>query len=155
MSFQERFDKWIPPLFVLALVALSWTGVKGSFYGFLPKPSAEDLPAWRTDYEAALAEAKATGKPALLDFTADWCPPCRVMEREVWPDERVRTAVDAETIPVRLDVDEDSSAEAARAHRLSGIPTIVLVDGDGQELARAGLMSAREMLEFVGARGRP
>ncbi len=41
----------------------------------------------------ALAEARAAGRPVMLDFYADWCTYCKTMEKEIFPDPRVRAAV--------------------------------------------------------------
>uniref|UniRef100_UPI0027155081 thioredoxin family protein n=1 Tax=Aquitalea sp. ASV15 TaxID=2795104 RepID=UPI0027155081 len=35
--------------------------------------------------DAALAEARAQGKPLLLDFYADWCVSCKEMESDTFP----------------------------------------------------------------------
>jgi thiol:disulfide interchange protein DsbD len=39
---------------------------------------------WGLSYEAAVEEAKATGKPILIDFTGENCQNCRYMERDVF-----------------------------------------------------------------------
>src|SRR5690606_18091685 len=50
--------------------------------------------AWQTlsspaELDAALAEAKAAGQPLLLDWYADWCISCKIIEREVFGNAEV------------------------------------------------------------------
>lgn len=47
---------------------------------------------WMTDYDAALARAKAEGKPLFIDFTGYTCTNCRWNERNVFPDPAVKEA---------------------------------------------------------------
>lgn len=148
---QRRHHKWVPLLAVAALIAVNWTGFKGSIYGLFPARPAAELPDWRTDYQGALNEARATGKPILVDFTADWCPPCRVMEREVWPDAAVRQALNGSTVPLQLDVDRDSTQTLVRRMQIGSIPTVLLLDSEGNEIARRGLLSRSQMLDFLEA----
>lgn len=45
---------------------------------------------WGDDYEAALVEARATGKSIFIDFTGYACTNCRWMEANLFPDKEVR-----------------------------------------------------------------
>jgi len=66
------------------------------------------------------AEVLEADRPVLVDFTAAWCPPCRVMKpvlaelAEERPDLRV----------VHLDVDEHQ--QVAARYGVLGMPTFVL-----------------------------
>ena len=146
---------WVSRIGLAALVLfclwMAWPMAKGVWYGIAPPAPvpADQLPAWRESYSVALAEAKATGLPVLIDFTASWCPPCRVMEHDVWPDPRVREAIAGRVIPVQVDIDDPQSAVATRQHEVSGIPTILIVDGAGNELTRGGFMSAGDLVAFI------
>lgn len=137
---------------VLSALVASWTMVKGSYYRVAARPPASAV-AWRTDFDAALAESKASGLPMLLDFGASWCPPCLVMEHEVWPDREVGKAVAGRYIPVRLDVDDPKVGPLAGRYGVEGIPAVVVVDGQGRQLGRAGFMTSGETIAFL--RGRP
>ncbi len=59
--------------------------------------------AWRTDERAALAEALAEGRPALIDFTADWCAACHELDRETWSNPDVVAELARYTI-IRIDL---------------------------------------------------
>ncbi len=79
-------------------------------------------PLRRTDDSRFAADVLEADRPVLVEFTADWCPPCRVMARVLAElrAERPDLAV------VALDVDANP-ATAARYDVLS-MPTFVVFD---------------------------
>ncbi len=137
---------WI--IFGAFMLTMMWPMLKGSYYK-MAGPAPDDGIAWRTDYAAALAEARTTGKPVLLDFSASWCPPCQVMKHEVWPQPEVREAIVANYIPVLLDIDEPGSADAARRYEVSTIPAVFVVNGDGTVLRSGSFKNKAQMLQFL------
>lgn len=117
-------------------------------------PAAETEPLeretlWRTDYEQAISLATQQDRPVLLRFTADWCVPCRVMDQNVFPNQDVKAALAAHVVPLKLDIDQESNAEIARRYGIRGIPTLLLVDSQGNELDRGNFMSAEALVKFV------
>jgi thiol:disulfide interchange protein len=112
------------------VVILGWATARAVF-----RPSDKDGIPWRTDWSAAQDEAKRTGKPMLVDFTASWCPPCQEMKSSVWPDPRVREAVLARSVPVLIDVDQQPAI--AQRYGVRGIPMVALVNADGQVIRQA------------------
>ncbi len=102
---------------------------------------------WRTDVEAARAEAAASGKPLFLDFTASWCPPCREMDAETWPDPAVRALLTDRFTPVKVDIDDDPSS--AQSFGVRAIPTLVVVAEDAPERRRTGFVAPAEMAVWL------
>lgn len=90
--------------------------------------------AWANDLTQAKANAAATGKPILMEFSANWCPTCRAVKRNVWPDKRVENAVNGRTIPLAVDV--DAQRDLASQYGVNGIPAFIVTDATGQVLAR-------------------
>lgn len=58
------------------------------------------------DYEQALAEAKAAGKPVFIDFTGFNCANCRKMEANVWPQPEVLERLKENFVIASLYVDD-------------------------------------------------
>ena len=96
--------------------------------------------AWQTlsspaELDAALAEAKAAGQPLLLDWYADWCISCKVIEREVFGNAEVGSKLAGWRL-IRFDITESSAAQRALLDRyqLFGPPAIQLFSARGDEL---------------------
>lgn len=104
-----------------------------------------------TDVDARLTEAAARGQWTLIDFYADWCVSCHVIERNVLGDPAVATRMASMPI-VRPDVtDNDATDKELLKHwGVMGPPTLILVGPDGTErrdLRVVGEISASEFLK--------
>jgi thioredoxin 1 len=93
-----------------------------------------------------LAAAATPPKLVILDFTADWCPPCKEMEKHVWTDERVIGWMREHAVGVKIDHDTDTAA--ARDFAVDALPTIVILS-DGHEISRVrGKRDANQLLTW-------
>ncbi|MEW4565201.1 thioredoxin family protein [Bremerella sp. JC770] len=106
--------------------------------------------AWADNVPAAQQQAAKTGKPMILVFTGQWCVPCRIMKRQVWADPQVTAAVNAEFIPVIVDVDDPESAPLLDRYQVGGPPVTIVTDPQGEPLRwRAGGIGKAEFLELI------
>ncbi len=64
------------------------------------------------DYDEAVAEAKRTGKPIMIDFTGFSCVNCRKMEENVWSESRVLDVIKNDYVLVSLYVDDKTELPA-------------------------------------------
>lgn len=106
--------------------------------------------------ELAEQESLATGKPILYEFSAEWCGPCKRLQREVFSDSETAALLNERFVAVSV-VDrmqeEGRNAPAVgvllERYRVRAFPTIVVVRG-GIETARIegypGLEAIRERL---------
>lgn len=82
--------------------------------------------------------AQQSGRPIMYEFTADWCPPCRRMDAQVFQNPTVADRINRGFIPVRITdrrrEEGKNAPEVARLQNLynvSGFPTVVFVDANG------------------------
>lgn len=107
--------------------------------------AANALP-WERSLPPALARAERESKLVMVDFYTDWCKWCSEMDRTTYADSRVQSAL-GKVVLVRLNAEKDGEADADRLG-VSGYPTIVFLDGRGQEVGRiSGYLPAGEFLE--------
>ena len=138
---------WFGAALVAAVLFLQWPIFKGALYEAVGIETPTSTISWRGDFDAALAEAKASDKPVLLVFSASWCPPCNVMKREVWPDDEVEQSVSDRFVPLHIDVDH--SPTVAARYGIRSIPAIVVADAKGNVLRQASYMTPAETLAFL------
>ena len=119
---------------------------------------AQEASAWQTvntpaGLDRMLAEARAANTPLLLDWYADWCISCKVIEREVLNDPTVVERLKGYRL-VRFDITESNAQQRALLDRytLFGPPALMFFGKDGVERADVrviGEINARDFAERV------
>jgi thiol:disulfide interchange protein DsbD len=92
--------------------------------------------SWHTYSEQTLQEAKAQGKPVIIDFYADWCTPCREFEEVTFHQPNLVRLAEKNFIMVKVDVTKGGNPyheELLQKYEVKGVPTIVFLDADGRE----------------------
>jgi len=100
--------------------------------------------------DAQVAEAGESGRWTLVDFYADWCISCKVIESEVFGDSRVQAAL-ADVQLLRPDVtDNDAADRALMGHYgVVGPPTLLLIGPDGEEARSARIVGELDAEAFL------
>lgn len=137
----------------LALVFRAVTGIVGR-----GEPEAGRI-SW-TPRERAATLARAAGKPILYDFTAAWCGPCKMLDRD-WDDATIAARVNDSFVPARIvDRTREDGRNAAdvdellRRYDVSGFPTLVAADADGKLIGKLeGYRGRRALEEFLSKSG--
>jgi hypothetical protein len=140
--------RWWLPLRVAtgALVALI------GLYLALPLVRAREEAPWQPYSEAAFEEARAAGRPILVDFFAVWCAPCRELDRYTYSDPRVLREMERFTLLKADLTDEESPLVQTLRERYEvyGVPTVVFIDrqgGDRKDLRLTGYEPPGPFLE--------
>ena len=129
-------------------------GIKGLFAAAAAicagAASATSTPAgWVDDFEAAKKQASAEGKLLLVDFSgSDWCGWCKKLDKEVFSKPEFLKGVKKDFVLVMIDSPRDKSLlsenaarqnpELQRQYKISGYPTVLVMDADGEVLERTG-----------------
>ncbi|KAA8715813.1 protein-disulfide reductase DsbD [Pseudomonas cannabina] len=95
---------------------------------------------WQTittsaELDRVLQEARNAGKPLLLDWYADWCISCKVIEHEVLPDPGVVAGLAGYSL-IRFDMTQSNAEQRALLDRykLFGPPAMLFFAKNGEEL---------------------
>ncbi len=103
------------------------------------------------ELDKELAAAKAAGKPAVLDFYADWCVYCKTLENEIFPAPESQAAL-ADAVLLQADVTDAGSDEAKALMKRFGViapPVIVFWDNNGNELKEHKIVGDVSLEDFV------
>ncbi len=99
--------------------------------------------SWLTSIEEGIKKAKAENKLVMVEFTgSDWCAPCMMMAKAVFGKEEFLKKAQEDYVLVKLDMpNSDKDLKAAnqklmKMHKVTGIPTILLLDAEGKEFNR-------------------
>jgi thioredoxin 1 len=82
--------------------------------------------------------------PVLVDFSAEWCGPCKMMAPVL---SELKRSMGERLMIIKVDIDRNTSA--ARQYNISGVPTLILFR-QGQMLWRqSGVMPASQLRQLI------
>jgi len=109
---------------------------------------------WLATEAEGLAAAQASGKPMMIDFTAEWCAACHEMEKLTYTDGAVIAESD-NFVTVMIDCTEkaDPAVRAVQQkYGVKGLPTVVFVTPTGEKVRETiGFVEAAEFVEVMRA----
>jgi thiol:disulfide interchange protein DsbD len=152
-------------LVLLVYALATWVGaLQGGSDPLRPLPRStsavgNSLPseaeAWRTittpaELDAQLKAAQAAGQPLMLDWYADWCISCKVIEREVFAAPQIAPRLEDYRL-VRFDITDSNPEQRALLDRynLFGPPAVLFFDRAGNELTDVRVVGEIDASQFA------
>jgi thiol-disulfide isomerase/thioredoxin len=131
------------PLLVFAHAVLVFAGSKSDM-------------RWQPDSGASWNVAKEQARPVLVEVWADWCPPCRRMNEEVWSNAKVIEAA-RNFVPISVDMSRRHEGQlgaitigSSRPQMVRALPTVVILDPWGETLsAKEGFVYPSDLVAML------
>lgn len=101
--------------------------------------------------DSALVKAKSENKLVFIDFYTSWCGPCKVMDKEIFPQEKAGDFYNAKFINCRVQCDDKGvGVTQGEKYKVVAYPTLMFLDGDGELVhSEAGSLSVDELIAFA------
>ena len=136
------------PFRALPPPARSASVVCGLFLAFLVGTTASLAAAPTVTFDEARRLAASTGKLILVDFTATWCAPCRLMDETALADPGVLAYLAKHYVSLKADIDDLDGLSLKQRFDVRTVPTLLVLASDGSEVDRiVGSVGTTELLK--------
>jgi thiol:disulfide interchange protein len=92
---------------------------------------------WQKTFKTGLAQAKKDNKLVLVDMYAEWCGPCKLLDKDTFSNKDVAARLSKNFIVVKIDIDRsDEVIDFAKRFNFNGdIPHIYFINSDGKKVS--------------------
>ena len=87
-------------------------------------------------FSEAQQMATAEEKMIIMDVYADWCVPCKKLDKAVFKDAAVGDFVNARFVGLKIDGEKGEGPDIMKKYGIPGYPTVILMDTEGNEIDR-------------------
>lgn len=136
---------------IKAVVGLGLVAAAVGFFYLSAPLKAPGHIAWLKFSPQLQQQTLASGRPQVVLFTADWCPPCKRLKAHTLSDTRVVEFMERFT-PIKVDLTINVGSEERKlmqAWGVKGVPTTVFVDSAGRRLSELTAVGFRPPDDFL------
>ena len=97
------------------------------------------------EFESWMNYAELENKAVIIDFVADWCGPCKTMDKQLWNSEEFKLLKNY----VFIEVDIDKNTSLARKYGITSIPRVIVEVANNQKdvlIDKSGFRSKNQHL---------
>lgn len=97
-----------------------------------------------TRQKITFAELINSETPVLIDFSAEWCGPCKMLA----PILKELAGLTGDSVRI-VKIDVDQNPAIANSYQIRSVPTMMLFQGGKQLWRGSGVMSAHQLQEII------
>ncbi len=97
---------------------------------------AEELTFINDDLRTGMNRAGGEGKLIFLEFWANYCTPCKVMEEYTYTNPSVIERMNGNYVPVKVNIQSFDGFDLKNQYKVTVLPTIIVLDSKGRQVAR-------------------